>query len=629
MLYYQIFILERNFIMKKNLALILALVMIIGSLFSVIPMAEGESASEASDENYVPEIAYANVNYTDSIYMMFAVPAPAALADDESVKLIVWDSRLDSIAFSYKDNLKDVLEAEETPVTIGDKSYLVFKFKGIDATEMTKTICARPVIVKGDTATSYGKLVEYSVLEYVATAKGEIDGIAGIDNEETINLLDDMLKFGALAQKYSGDYMSLVPTDDLHKIYVTAVLNGVEKDRVFSGFFKYTDGANVTIDAPFFDGTGIDKITNAEGVVLVDGDDFTDGLQIEAIDEDLELKVYYKNAVARTFNADIFGPGVDVNNASVEFSSGANNKISHASLTGITFTGYGTANLSGGACTFDSYNRMNYWHGVKTVASPVEGDDGVVFQFTATNAPCIDFNKVTAADFQGVGFGDTIYPAFTFEITLGMVDGKMPANVGSYYFRHRYTWGTNSKGADITWVNLFIFNVKDNKVIIYDGDNKTDNDVVVGEIPTTGMRKFAITLDAITGAMVCFAENESGVMEKTGETQIFLSNDFINRQNAYLEDPVTNSALACYENLYTFFTASGKLDATFNFGAGAAVQSDFENATVEIDGVEVPICTVDESGTKRFDMLAVRTLAERDYSFLMDDFNLVMGFAYE
>ena len=613
-------------IMKKNLALILALVMIIGSLFSVVPMAEGETDSEVADTGrYVPEIAYANVNYTDSIYMMFAVPAPAALNDGAAVKLIVWESRLDSIAFSYNDNIKDVLDAEEETITIGEQSYLVFKYKGINAAEMTKTICARPAIVSDGVATSYGELVEYSVLEYVESAKGNIDGIAGIENEETVDLLDNMLEFGSLAQKYSGNYSSYLPTDELRKIYVTTVVNGVERDRVFAGFFKYEEGTDVTLETPFLDGTTIDKITDAEGNKLEDVDIYSDGVQIEAVDEDLEIKVYYKNAVARTFNADIFGPGVNVNNYTTEFAAGANNKITHASVTGIGFTGYGTANLSGGACSLDSYNRMNYWHSVKTVASPVEGDDGVVFQFTATNAPCIDFNKVTASDFQGVGFGDTIYPAFTFEITLGMVDGKMPASVGSYYFRHRLTWGKNSKGDDITWVNLYIFTVKDNKVIIYDGDNKTDNDVVVGEIPTTGMRKFAITLDAITGAIVCFAENESGVMEKTGETQICLSKDFLNRQAAYFEDPETNATLACYENLYTFFTESGKLDATFNFGAGDKVQPKFEASSIEIDGVDTPIKNEDGS----FNMTAVQALAERDYSFLMDDFNLVMGFAYK
>ena len=617
-----------NTIMKKNISLVLALVMIIASLFSVIPMAEGESAASAeATAKYVPEIEYANVNYTDSIYMMFAVPAPASLGDGESIKLIVWESRIDSLAFSYNDIIKEVLEPEAEKVTIGGVEHLVFKYDALDASQMTNVICTRPVVVKNDVATSYGKVVEYSILEYVESVKGNIDGIDGIANAEVIETLDSMLNFGSLAQRYSGTYFAYYANDKVNPIYARTIINGVDKGRVFCGFFKYVEGDSLTFDAPFFDGTTIEKITDKDGNVAVDLDEFSDGLQVEVKDGAMEFVVYYENAVARSFNADAFGEGVDVNNSTVEFSAGANNLIKHASLTSIGFTGYGTANLSGEACTLDRYNRMNYWHGVKTVLSPVEGDDGVVFQFTATNAPCIDFNKVTASDFAGVGFGDTIYPAFTFEITLGMVDGKMPASVGSYYFRHRYTI---AEVDNQTWTNLYIFTIKNNKIVIYDGDNNDANDVVVGEIPTTGMRKFAITLDAITGDIVCFAENlETGVMEKTGETVVFFNNTFVGRQNAYLSDPEKYAALACYENIYTFFTKSGQLDATFNFGAGKATQPDFEGASIEINGVDTPICTTDADGAKHFNMDAVRALAERDYSFLLDDFNIVMGFSYQ
>ena len=616
--------------MKKNLALILVFIMIVGSLFGVIPMAEGESVDSADDGRYIPEIAYANVNYTNNIYMMFAVAAPAELAENESVKLLVWESRDDSIAFSYNDAVKEVIEADADPVTIGDTSYLVFRYAELDVTDMTNVICARAVLVKDGVATSYGKLIDYSIREYVESAKGNIDGIEPIADEKIIETLDDMLYFGSLAQQFSGDSYSFLANEEVKSIYVTTVLNGVEKDRSFAGFFAHGEGEQITIRAPFIDGTTIEKITGADGVAFEDLDSYTEGVQIETVDSNLEVTVYYKNAVARSFNADVFGEGVDVNNASTEFAAGANNLIKHGSLAKVDFTGYGSANLSGDACTFDSYDRMNYWHGIKTVASPVEGDDGVVFQFTATNAPCIDFNKITATDFAGVGFGDTIYPAFTFEITLGMVDGKMPASVGSYYFRHRLK-GTDANNVDSQkWTNLYIFTIKNNKIVIYDGDKNESNNVVVGEIPTTGMRKFAITLDAITGNIVCFAENlETGVMEKTGETQIYLDKTFLGRQAAYLSDPEAYTALACYENIYTYFTKSGKLDATFNFGAGSDVQPAFENASIEIDGVETPIKTVNEDGSVHYNMDAVRALAERDYSFLMDDFNIVMGFSYQ
>ena len=53
--------------MKKSFALVLALIMAFGCLFSVVPMADEGSATppaETPAEKYVPEIAYSNVNYT-------------------------------------------------------------------------------------------------------------------------------------------------------------------------------------------------------------------------------------------------------------------------------------------------------------------------------------------------------------------------------------------------------------------------------------------------------------------------------------------------------------------------------------------------------------------------------------
>ena len=623
--------------MKKNLALILALVMILGSLFSVVPMAEGEDESGASESTgrYVPEIAYANVNYTDSIYMMFAVPAPAALDEDESVKLLVWDSRMDSVAYSYYDSVKDTIEAEENLVTIGEQSYLVFNFKGIDAAEMTKTICARPVVVKGETATSYGKLVEYSILEYVESAKGNIDGIEGIENEETIGLLDHMLTFGALAQQFTGDEDSLVPTDDLHKIYATTIVNGINKGRVFAGFFKYEEGDKITFEAPFFDGTTINKTTDVEGNDVVDLDDFADGIQFAAIDGDIEFVVYYKNAIARSFNADIFGAGMEANN--YDDVAGGNDKVSKKSdgYT-ITFKGYGSANLSGVASKMDSYKRMNYWHSIKTVASPIEGDDGVVFQLTATNKPALQFNNVTSAEFKGVGFGDTVYPAFTFEMYLGAVGGKMPTT-GSYYFRQRLK-GADVKGPDgnavdtATWVDFSIFTIKNGKVLLLDETDKDYSDnPVVGQIPETGMRKFAITVDALTGMAYGYAEDENGVMQPTTQAPLMLNSTFTSRQEKYLSDPEGYAGLACYENIYTFFTASPKaLEPTWVFGNGSETQKTLEEASIEIDGVMTPLVSgLDDAGNKIFNMEAVKAYAEQNYSFLLDDFNLVMGYAYE
>ena len=619
-------------IMKKNLALLLVLVMLLGSIFSVVPMAEGESdtSSSAQAERYIPEIKYANVNYLNDIHMMFAVPVTDALAEGESIKLVVWNSRAGSVAFSYGDLVKEVLEVETT-TTIKGEECLVYKYKNISATEMTKTICVRPVVVDANgTAKAYGKLLEYSVLKYVETAKGNIDGIEGIDNEEVLELLDDMLEFGTKAQMVSSKLPPIYyPNDDVNKIYTTAMVNGINKGRTLAGFFKYEEGGKASFNAPFIDGVTVSKITDLEGNVIEDADKFTDGHQFESVDSDLEFIVHYAYTSVRNVNAESIGAGIEVNNYDDPLASNPPELVKKKSDVSYTIGKDCFVNISGAACTLDKSSRMNYWHSFKTVQDP-NNPDNLVIQLTATGAPAFNLTNIKPSDFQGVGFGDTLYPAFTFEITLGAVNGKMPTT-GAYYFRHRLKseGGVYSDSSDVA--DLYIFLVRDGKVMLYDTDSNYKNNVVVGEIPTTGMRKFAITVDALTGMTYGYVENlETGVMEKTSESQINLHSKFIANQNKYLEDPAGNELLACYENIYTFFTKAKALEPIWTFGPSVKQSDEFENSSIKIDGVDTPVLAgYDEEGNKMFNMNAVKALAERDYSFLLDDFKLTMGAIYE
>ena len=253
--------------MKKNLALVLALVMLMGTIFSVIPAAAAEEATASA--SYEPKISYANINYSDKMYMMFAVPAPASsVGEGNTVNLLVWNGIV-SEAYSIKDQNVELLSAEADKVTIGEAQYLVFKYDGLTAADMTKIISARPAIVntweetvkvevspeeKNDAgevikeavyedkivvhndAVKYGDLVEYSVLEYVATAKGQFGGAALAD--DVIAMLDSMLAFGSLAQKYSGSKHDYLADDELSKIWYVPVIRGVVGEKVFGGFFK-------------------------------------------------------------------------------------------------------------------------------------------------------------------------------------------------------------------------------------------------------------------------------------------------------------------------------------------------------------------------------------------------------
>lgn len=466
---------------------------------------------------------------------------------------------------------------------------------------MTNVICVRPVVIKGDVATSYGKLVEYSVLEYIATAKGEFEGIAGIEDQDHLAVLDSLLDFGALAQQFSPkDDYAYMANDELHKIFVTPVLNGIAKEPVFGGFFKYEENTSFTFTfiAPFYDGTAIVAVKDAEGNEIVDLDENTDGLQFIPADADISISVEYQNVSVRAFYADDLGPDFVLNNLEE---------------TGGTLGTDAKTNMSGKTCQPDP--RMNYWHGFKTVPNPEDPED-LVLQVTATNAPTFQFNNTTAAIWAGYGFGDTVYPAFTFELELGAVNGKMPST-GRYYFRHRPGSQYAQYGVDLT-----IFSITNGELVLPD-------DTVVGKIPETGMAKFAITVDALTNKVYGYCENENGEMELRPTSDMVLNDLFLSMQQLHFNnladnDPSNDTQFRTYESIFTFFTTSN-LEPTWVVGSGPATNPDFEASSIEINGVMTPV--KNEDG--KFNMEAVQAVAERDYSFLLDNFKLTLGALYQ
>lgn len=594
--------------MKKNLSLILVLIMLLGAIVGVMP------ASAASSDTYVPEIEYANVNYLNNISMMFAVPASTSITEGKSVKLLLWESRLDSISFSYTDTFKNVIDAEEKLVSIKGAKYYLFKYEGLDAAQMTNVICARPVVLENDVAISYGSVIEYSVREYVEAAKGNIDGISPVTKEGVIESLDAMLDFGAFAEDFKGVEPEYKANDPLRSIYVNVKFNGNDKGKVHAGFFKYAEEESFTLNAPFYDGKSIVKITDTEGNELSDVDDFTHGFQILSQDSDVTINVYYENAVVRNVDASVYGLGMSVNNYDA-MPTGGNGLITKSSSTDI-YLQQASLNFSGDACTG---TKMNYWNGVKTVADPRDPDN-VVFQFTTTNSPAFSFSNITSADFAGYGFGDTVYPMFTFEITLGAVNGKMPT---TDWLNMRYRHSLNGVG----FVDLQIFKI-DKGVI------KLKSGASIGKIPETGVKKFAITIDALTGEVFGYAENDEGVMERTATSKLVLSDEHKKRQQQHFanladSDPSNDASLIVYESIYTYFTKASKLESIWFFGSNYGASEAFESSSIVIDGFDTPIVSsVDSFGDKVFNMEAVQALAERDYSFLLDDFKFIMGSVY-
>ncbi len=517
--------------MKKNLALILALVMLLGTVFSVIPMAADASAeATAPVANYEPEISFANINYLDKMYMMFAVPAPAALGEGETVNLLVWASKDDSSSFSYSDVRKSVLTAEAEKVKIGEADYLVFKYDGLTAADMTNIIVCRAVVLKTTetvvqvpevkdaagnvtspattkteivtSAIAYSDIVEYSVLEYVATAKGEFEGITGITDEAHLAVLDSMLAFGGLAQKYSGNEYEFYADDDLNKIWYTPVINGTEAAPVFGGFFSYTEGGYATISAPVYNEYGFVGYFDAEGNELFDSDGYApNGIQIPAVDGDLTVTVKYgpKYMIKTDPNA------ATVSSVNLK-DNGTGNKYA---------TGQGALGINCG-----SGNDGNYdYAGFDIIDDPYQ-EGNKIFSISGNTQFSIgmgnDTNewKLSMNPTIVEGFNDTVAPVVTIDFTVGRGPNGQMQRTGNLRLR-------SNSNKNLTNIGYF---EKGGTFMFYTSSDGTVVTPLPLKVAEQGYTRYCFIVDFENEVIYAFAGDEGKDLVYQAETKTpFLS----------------------------------------------------------------------------------------------------------
>ena len=489
--------------MKKNLALVLALVMLMGTIFSVIPVAAAEDTAPAS---YEPEISYANINYSDKLYLMFAVPAPATdLGDSAEIELLVWANKGDSEAFSYNDVNKTVVSAEVEKATIGGAEYLVFKYAGLTAADMTSIIVARPVVINttGDVTTvvKYGDIIEYSVLEYVATAKGEFGATAL--SEDVLAMLDAMLDFGGIAQKFSARSYDFFADDELSKIWYVPVINGAEGERVFGGFFK--KGAELAVvSAPYFADYAFISFIDAEGNALYD----IDG----SVDNGTQMLVAGEGALPLDENGDLvikasYGPHymakADPNNALFtsinqwENGSGQNYSAAQGGL------GFAPGNLIGDV----SYSALDL------VDDPYAEGEKAYRVCGNTNYSVglgLSINDWKSSfKMNGIpGFNDTIAPIATIDFTIARgPDGQVPTT-GYLRIRNRDSNAMTNIG------HLSI----DGTFMLFDGEDGKTKISLPTKVAEKGWTRYVLVLDLASEVIYAYAGDVGGELVYQAQT---------------------------------------------------------------------------------------------------------------
>ena len=613
--------------MKRNLALVLVLVMLIGSLFSVIPMAEAtEAASEVTPEaeSYTDvKIAYANLNYNDKIYMKFAVPAYADLPTGAKVEIVIWDTTDYGVTFSYNDSVSsdtsaavaELIEANEAKASIGGKDYFVFEYDALTAEKMTDVIYVRPVITLADGKRVYGDVINYSILEYVVTAKGGFEGTPAIADQEHLAVLDAMLDFGALAQNYLGDGGAYLPggfyaNDELAKLWIVPVFDGVECDPVFGGFFKAGEETYATLNMLNYDYYVVGDWLWADGSVISDADEDDDnGMQIAVNStEDITVKLLFKRK--GVINTDVNSQGEAYFRSTQITKNATQYNIGEFSFNpSYTYTGMPGA--------VDAYQKKNGYHSFGIIDDPYnEGEK--VYRWTASHMSALYFDPVKGtyaslgSDIQG--FDDTLGTSITFEFELGRNAGGELITTGNFRIRADSPNPNTGKSAQ---VNMTVFMVRSNGDVVMAANNAVDskNGIVIGTIPATGYGRFAITVDFATGAMKAYAETDSGEMALVGES-VICHGDF---------DLYKNAGVEGYTDLLDWIKVAQKKIEWFGAANELNAEEAAELADLDGDGVgETPI--VDAAGVVNAEALG--QITEKHNSMLIKSMKIVAGDLY-
>lgn len=223
--------------MKKSLKriLIVATILLLVCAGVVIAMVVGDTAKQ-SQGTVKLDIVGQNLSFDNSVKIKYAVTYKNVAPED--VKLLVWTSPKTEYV---KGTEVAVLSTVGTDV-VGGKSCLVFDYSGLAAKQMTDDVYARAYVKVGD-AEYYSAPQKYSVLQYAYNMMGKT-GTAS-DNAQLIALLEDMLNYGALAQKYTNYKTNNLATDDFVQIKLQG---GTLTDGFNRGLYKV--GTTVRISAP-------------------------------------------------------------------------------------------------------------------------------------------------------------------------------------------------------------------------------------------------------------------------------------------------------------------------------------------------------------------------------------------
>ncbi len=190
----------------------------------------------SADETTSPDlnIEYCNLAFQSDTHILYAIKS-----NDANVKLLVWSEPQAEYLLGTQST---VVNPYSEQMTIEGEPYTVFKYAGLTAKQMTDNVYVRACIDNGSEVT-YGEVHKYSILQYAYNKLGKTD--IATTNESLINMLNEMLSFGASAQQYHGYKTDTLATDEFVQVNLA---DGALPDGFRHGLYKI--GTTVRITTP-------------------------------------------------------------------------------------------------------------------------------------------------------------------------------------------------------------------------------------------------------------------------------------------------------------------------------------------------------------------------------------------
>lgn len=199
---------------KKSLFLCATLALVLlALLFGIGRSYQATVNAEENTDGVFLKISSTNLSFDDNIYIYFRTYYDGIDISSDDYGIIFWKTEVAEDERTFEnaktlavDGSAIIIEKcddwQNLPInTQGDKKDVAtYKYK-VAAKEMADVIYAEPYALKGGVY-YYGKTIEYSVAAYASRKLGFYHGVPGSTNENFINLLNAMVNYGTLAQKY-------------------------------------------------------------------------------------------------------------------------------------------------------------------------------------------------------------------------------------------------------------------------------------------------------------------------------------------------------------------------------------------------------------------------------------------